>query len=178
MIGSTTDLSIIVDPGGIPGVRPGINLQVFPSGETIGDFGPTGTQAERLASGSLSSGGFKKLIEFSTSFYLTGGDFDRFYSLMQFNQNARELGQPWETVLYLLNQPFSEIGSQRTRFKVPGTDIIRAVTFGSGLIHFTYWVAVQGALVMNYQQEGEFFNCAITFQEGTFLSSDMEPEED
>jgi hypothetical protein len=174
MIGSPLDLSLVIDPAGVPGVRPGINLQVFPSGDSIGDFGPVGTQAERLASGSLSSGGFKQLYEFSTSFYLNGEDFDKLYSLMAFNQNARELGRPWEIVIYNLVRPFSEIRASRSRFKVPGTDVIRSVTFGSGLMEFTYWVCVQGSMVMNWQQEGSFYNCAISFQEGTFLGSELE----
>lgn len=174
MIGSNTDLSLVLDPGGIEGVREGINLRVYPSGDSIGNFQPVGIQAERLANGSLSSGGFGNLYEFSTSFYLTGEDFDKLYSLLAYNQNARELGQPWEIVIYNLVRPFTEISSSRTRFMVPGTSVIREVSMGNGLTSFTYWVALQGAMVANWVQQGEYFEVAMSFQEGTKLGSEIE----
>lgn len=172
---SPNDLSLILDPGGIPSVREGINLRVYPSGDSLPEFQPFGTQATRLSNNSLSSGGFDNRYEFSTEVTLDLTDFNKLFSLLQWNQNQRNLNRPWETVVYNLVQPFTEISAQRTRFKVPGTSILEEQPLSFGLKRWTYWVAIQGSLVGTYTQVGSLYLVGLAFQEGTFLSSSMEP---
>lgn len=171
---SVNDLSIVIDPGGIPGVRAGINLRVFPDGESVGEFGSIGTDAERLASSSLSSGGFDDVYEFNFSFLLDNEDFSKFYSLLLYNKNARKEGKSWEVVLYLLTEPFREISFSRTRFKVPSTSILEQVDIGNGLTRWVYFVALQGALSAEFTRVGNKYKVDAFFKEGTFLSSSME----
>jgi hypothetical protein len=169
------DLSLVIDPGGISGIRPGINLQVFPSGDSVADFQPYGTQAERLSNSALSSGGFENLYEFSTSFHLDKTEFNKLFSLLQWNQNERLNGRPWEVIIYNFVQPFTEMASSRSRYKVPGTSVITQTSLGLGLFQWEYWVAIQGSVVANYVQVGSKYQVSMGFQEGTKLTASMEP---
>ena len=164
-------LSLIIDPGGIAGVRTGINLRVYPAGESVAQFQEVGTPSERLANSGLSSGGFEDRYEFTTSFYLEGAEWIKFKSLLNWNKNRRLNGQPWETVIYNLVEPFSEIRATRSRMIVPSTAVISTTDVGNGLFEYVYWIAIQGAISANYVQVGRMFKVDMVFQEGTFLSA-------
>jgi hypothetical protein len=170
-----SDLSLVIDPGGQPGIRPGINLRVFPAGDAPAQFQQVGVEPERLSNSGLSSGGFEDLYDFTTEFYLDGPEFNQFMGLMAFLKNRRTQNLPWEVVVYNLVTPFTEMAASRTRFKVPSTAVIEQVALGNGLSRFTYWVAVQGAITANWSQIGSKYQVDMRFQEGTFLSAGMEP---
>jgi len=172
----SNDLSFVIDPGGVAGVRPGINLRVFPAGATVADFQSYGTAAERLANSGLSSGGFENLYDFQFTCYLDREDFRKLKGLMLWNQNERLRGRPWEVIVYNFAEPFVETAILRSRFKVPGTNVISEIDLGlNGLKEWEYWVALQGSLLMEYSQIGSKFEVALAFQEGTLLTADMEP---
>ena len=166
------DLSLIIDPGG-SGTRPGINLQVFPS-DDLPSFQPMGTTGERLSNSSLSSGGFENLYEFETKAYLSGLDRDKLESVLIYNQNQRLLGNDWEIVIYNLTRPFVEIGTARSRFRVPGTENLTQTNIGQGLFRWAYWIAIQGSLEATFNQRGSLFETTLVFREGTKLTTDQE----
>jgi len=168
---TTTDLSLVLDPGGIPGVRPGINLQVFPASDPISlEWGGT---VSRLGNSNLSSAGIEERYEFTTKFFLKGLDFYKFRSLLAFNEQAKVNGDPFEIVIYNLYEPYSEISPVRTRFIVPGTSPIEEEPMGS-TIRWTYWVALQGHIQANTALKGNFQEIEMTFTEGTKLTAAME----
>lgn len=167
----SNELSLIIDPGGVPGLRPGINLRVFPAGESPGQYQSVGVEAERLSNSGLSSGGFEDLYTINTEFYLDGAEFSSFMSLMRFNKNRRTAGLSWETVVYDLVTPFTEFSASRTRLIVPGTSVIEQVALGNGLFRWTYWVALQGAIAAEWSQVGNKYRVSFNFQEGTFLAA-------
>lgn len=168
----TTDLSIIIDPGGIPDIRPGINLQVFPSGST-----PLQRDSETLptltANQALAFGGFDDIQQFTFEAYLTATQFNSVQSLDSYNKSAKRSGDPFEVVIYNLVEPYTETVANRTRFKVPGTDILEETDLGT-LTKFTYWIALQGYLGVNWEQYGILYKTTFTFLEGTRLTSAME----
>lgn len=166
----SNDLSLIIDPGGISGIREGINLRVYPSGSNPGQFQPVGPDAERLSNSGLSAGGFDYLYEFETTVHLKPDEFQKLRSLLAWNENRRIQNQPWEVVIYNLVEPFSEISQTQTRLKVPDTNILKQVPESFGLTYYEYWVAIQGALRATYTQEGECWKVELTFKEGTRLT--------
>ncbi len=168
------DLSFIIDPGGIPGVREEINLQVFPSSEDIPQFQPYGSEGQRLSNDSLSSGGTKNLYEFQTTVTLEREEFTKLQSLLLWNQNRRQQNLPWEVVIYNLVQPFVEVAPSRSRLIIPETTVIDDEDLGLGLKRWEYWVAIQGSLVGSFQQVGTLYIASLAFREGTFLGSDLE----
>jgi hypothetical protein len=168
------DLSIIIDPGGNAGVREGINLRVFPSGDSPLTFTDTGMEVERIGSGTLASGGFEEFQNFDFQFFMSTQDYFKLRGLNSFNRKRRQGNKSWETVIYNLVTPFVEESAARTRFKVPGTDVILQEGIDNGLYRWIYWVALQGHLNMNFTQRGILWLVNANFTEGTILTSDME----
>lgn len=169
-----TRLSYIIDPGGIAGIRPGINLRVFPSGNQPHTAVYTPDVRSRTANSNLVIGEYNDLQDFETTFSLTGTDFAKMMSLDTYTKRRFNQRLNSEIVVYNLVQPYSEIAATRTRFKVPATDVIESVSLGSGLFRLTYWVAIQGTFQWSYVQKGSIYECQFKFQEGTQLTASME----
>lgn len=168
------DLSLVIDPGGVAGVRDGINLQVFPSGSTPLKWQTKGVPVRRTANERLVASSWKTQLDFSTDFFLGAEDYADLQSLIDYNRAAAsELGE-FEVVVYNLVEPFSEIAEARTRFMVPGTSVISQIAFGGSLYRWTYWVAVQGNIEITTEQHGSFYQVSMEFTEGTRLTSAME----
>ena len=168
----TTDLSIIIDPGGTP-PRPGINLQVFPSGAQ--PLQPViSNPPSRTSSAALLAGGYADIQEFSFDATLEYQDFMRLKAVLDWQDQSRRDLTPFEVLIYNLTEPFSELTTSRTRFIVPGTSIISQEDYGGGYFNFIYWVALQGVLVLEKSdQKGQCFEVTLSFFEGTkLLSSD------
>lgn len=166
-------LSLIIDPGGIEGVREGINLRIYPNSqpplEFMQEFDTT-----RTGGGVLSSGGFGEFMDFSFTAYVSNEEYLKLMSLYRFNKERRKNNQSWETVVYNLVTPYSEESVSRSRYKVPGTDVISSESLSEGLTRYVYWVALQGLLDMSFQQRGSLWLGSFQFSEGTRLTSDME----
>lgn len=170
-----TDLSIIIDPAGIPDIRDGINLQVFPSGDIPLVWERKGIEPRRSANERLIAKSWRTQLNFSTSFLLEAEQYADLQSLVDFNNtSASQLGQ-FETVIYNLVEPFTELSPTRTRFKVPDTDVISQIAKGEGLFRWTYWVATQGNIQIETQQKGCKYAINMIFTEGTRLLAEMEP---
>lgn len=170
----TTDLSLIIDPGGAVD-RPGINLQIFPSGQAPIDESFEGAVG-RTAAGALLAGGFSDITEFSIETVLAASDFRTLNALLTWSQQAKRTLTPFEIVIYNLIQPYDELGATRTRYLVPGTTVIAQTELQTGYYQWTYWVALQGLLYFDsVQQVGNCYQCTLSFQEGTKLTQSMEP---
>jgi len=170
----TTDLSLIIDPGGTT-ERPGINLQVFPSGDEpiLNTFEGA---VQRTASGALLAGGFSDIIEFSIDTVLTASDYRALNALLTWSQQAKKTLQAFEVVIYNLIEPYSELGTARTRYLVPGTAVLDQEELQTGYYRWTYWIALQGLLYFDsVQQVGGCYQCTLSFQEGTKLTQAAEP---
>lgn len=169
------DLSLVLDPGGIAGVRDGINLQVFPSGNTPLSWQVKGVAPRRTANEKLVASSWKTQLDFSTQFHLNAEQYASLQALIDYNNTAAsELGQ-FETVIYNLVEPFAEIAETRSRYIVPGTSVISQTAAGGSLFRWVYWVAVQGNIQITTEQEGCFYRVDMDFTEGTRLSSALEP---
>jgi len=169
----TTELSLIIDPGGIAGVRDGINLQVFPSGEIPLKSTDSQISLQRTANNSLLANTTRPVLNFETQFVLNQVDFNSLKGLYEYNMNASAGLNPFETVIYNLTEPFSEIAIARTRYRVPATGNIEGIV-GTYATKFTYWVALQGVFNINWTQKGALFEVDFRFEEGTKLTSSME----
>lgn len=170
----TTDLSLIIDPGGTT-ERPGINLQIFPSGQAPIDESFEGG-ASRTASGALLAGGFADITEFSIEIVLEAADYRKLNALLTWSQQSKQTLNPFEIVIYNLIEPYTELGTTRTRYLVPGTTILDQIELSTGYYQWTYWVALQGLLYFDsVQQVGPCYKCVLNFQEGTKLTQAMEP---
>lgn len=170
-----SDLSIIIDPGGIQGIRPGINIQVFPQ-DTPMDPQNRGTDADRLANSNLTTGGLGTLFDISWTSTLSESLYYPMSGLLNYTKQARVNGEPWEVVIYQLVEPFVEESVNRTRYKVPNTDVIseEVIDATTGLKRWVYWIALQGALEVQTQRTGSCFKCTFNFKEGTLLTASME----
>lgn len=163
-------LSIIIDPAGIPGVRPGINLQVFPESDPL-SVQPSENTLTRTANGNLETGGYADIQNWNISFRLGYADFHRLLALYHFQEKSRARVQPFETVFYNLFQPYSEFGNIRSRYRVPGTEnlVEEVISASPPVRHYVYWIAVQGYFNLSYRQEGVTYICNLNFTEGTRL---------
>lgn len=170
------DLSLVIDPGGIAGIRPGINLLIEPSGNHPLESIEDGVNPERLANGNLSLGGFEERLEFECEAYLELGDYYKLKGLLNYMENARATGGPWEIVIYNLCDPFVEESASRSRFIVPSTSVIsqELIAANPDIYRWVYWIAVQGGLSMDSVRVGDFYKVNLSFIEGTKLTSDME----
>lgn len=168
------DLSYIIDPAG-DASRPGINLQVFPSGETPLDNDGVDLATTRLANNELAAGDFNFRYEFDFDTVLTLQNYGKLEGLIKLlRSRVNSLGQ-WEVVLYNLAEPFSEISTSRSRYMVPGTTVITQENLGDGMYYWEYWVAIQGALsIRNKKRYGAHYETTLEFTEGTLLTSTME----
>lgn len=171
---TSTDLSLVIDPGGIAGVRDGINLQVFPCGDEPLQWRTKGVAPRRTANSRLVASSWPSFLEFETEFALDATQLARLQALVDFNVNSASQLSTFEVVVYNLVEPFSELAPARTRFKVPGTNVITTESFGS-LTRYTYWVAIQGNIQITYRQQGTLFLVSLDFTEGTRLTASMEP---
>lgn len=169
----TTELSLIIDPAGIAGMRDGINLQVFPSGENPLIATDSEISLQRTANNSLLANSTRPVINFDTRFVLEQPDFNSLKGLYDYNMNASAGLNPFEIVIYNLVEPFSEIATARTRYRVPDTSNIEEIV-GTYATKFTYWVALQGVFNMDWRQVGRLFEVNFSFKEGTKLTSSME----
>jgi hypothetical protein len=170
----STELSFIIDPGG-DASRPGLNLQVFPSGEDpLGDDG-LAISTTRAANNELVPGDFDFRYTFEFDCVLTVENYGKLEALLRLlKRRVNQLGQ-WEIVLYNLAQPFSENAQSRSRYIVPGTSLISQEDMGSGWFFFEYWVAIQGNLsITSKRRRGGHYEISLAFEEGTFLSQAME----
>lgn len=167
-------LSLIIDPGGIPGGRPGINLRVYPSGEVPIKSEYRQESVGRTANAKLVQGGLGDLQDFSCTFHLAGPEFQSLYGLDIATKTGNRQRTNSEIVVYNLVQPFTEIVTARTRYKVPGTSLIESVSLGGGYTRFSYWIAIQGTFEWTYKQKGSLYECEFKFTEGTKLTSTME----
>lgn len=130
------------------------------------------TETVRLANSFLSYSGKEFLVEFNLKVPLTDDGFDQLYSLLgRLHANKVALQNP-EVVVYNLVEPFRERAAARTRFIVPSTSPLKALDNGDGTFDFSYYVALQGQLLMtNYTREGCLYYCDLSFKEGTKLTS-------
>lgn len=155
-------LSLVIDPTGI-------NLRVFPDGDTPIVLARPDTNNQRSANGFLIAGGQPQYYDFSTRFLLLDDlEFESLYGLYSQKWALRSKGLPFETVIYNLAEPFVEIASVRSRRIVPGTSVIDATPIGS-LTRFTYWIALQGVFDLEWVQTGKGTEVTFTFVEGTKL---------
>jgi hypothetical protein len=169
-----SDLSLIIDPGGT-GDRPGINLQVFPSGSeplnsrfNVGE--PTYTTNRQIA-----AKGFDDKQDFTFSVKLELSDYYKLESLVHWSAAQKDARSDWEILIYNLAKPYSEVALTRSRYIVPGTPVINQIDVGNSYFRWVYWVAVQGELQINKAtQKGVFFECDLSFYESTKLTSDLE----
>lgn len=166
------DKNIVIDPGGIEGIREGINLQVFPNEYKEGILD---TSFSRTANAELIVGGLKERYELTFRALVEPSDFRKLRSLISYNIQARSESKTYEVVIYNFFEEFTETAAARTRFRVPGTTDIEAIGPDSiGLTQFSYWVAMQGYLEMSYERSGACQMVTFTFREGTFLTSGLE----
>ena len=167
------DLAYIIDPGGIPGGRPGINLLVKPDGNEPLTWPSLGPDSLRLPNSNLSAGGFNELMEFSWSSTLDAESYAKLRGLNSAILAAKSQLQQWEVVIYNLVEPFYELSQARTRFAVPGTPIEQTAA-GNGWINWKYWIAVQGSLTVEPRQAGSLYQVNFEFTEGLKLVPSME----
>lgn len=171
---STTDLSLIIDPGGT-GDRPGINLRVYPAGEQPLEYAGSSDTLRRTTNRNLAAGGYDDLQNFSFEIVLSTPDFIALNGLLNWSQQQKAKRSDWEIVLYNLAEPYSELALTRNRFKVPGTPLIDQQSIGGNYFNFTYWIAIQGSLQLtSKQQTGDMWRLSLTFEEGTKLTATME----
>lgn len=172
---ASNDLSIIIDPGGVDGIRPGINVKVYPDGSTPLSYGSTSSGSERVANANLKKGGFNERLEFNWNSTVIESQYKKIMALNSFNIKAKAALEPWEVVLYNLADTYSEISEFRTRYKVPDTTVIQQVDLGMNLYLWEYYVAIQGALsISDIQRKGKLYRLTFNFKEGTKLLKDME----
>jgi hypothetical protein len=172
-----TDLSFIIDPGGLPGVRPGINLQVFPDGNVPLTLNTSESDSSsRSANGRLLSGGYSEFYSFSFEAMVTAAEYQKLKALYRWSLSRREQSLSFEIVIYQLAEPFTELSATRTRYKVPGTNVISQVALdGSPVVYeWCYWIALQGMLKVTGEQVGECYRCKFDFVEGSKLLSSQE----
>jgi hypothetical protein len=169
----TTDLSLVIDPGGSLD-RPGINLQVFPSGSSPIDQSFEGAVG-RSGAGALVAGGFADITEFTINTVLTASDYRALNALLTWSQQSKKSLNPFEIVVYNLIEPYSELGATRSRYLVPGTIVLDQTELQTDYYQWTYWVALQGLLYFDsVTQMGACYQCQLSFQEGTKLTQSME----
>jgi hypothetical protein len=162
------DLSIIIDPGGSPSGRPGINLQVFPDGPEPLSWPELGPQANRLANQKLSGGGFNELLEFGWSATVSESTYYQLRHLSGWMLAAKSRLENWEVVIYNLAEQFVEVGPARTRRAVPSTPISSTV-LATGWTEWRYWVVLQGNLLITPRRFGSLYTVDFQFIEGTKL---------
>lgn len=169
-----TTLSYIIDPGGDSN-RPGINLQVFPSGDNPLEIEDQGLEVTRLANNELAPADFDFRYELAFETVISTLNYKRLSAVLHKLQNrVGELGQ-WEIVLYNLAEPFSEFAPARTRYMVPGTTVITQQDMGNGEFYWEYWVAIQGSLIVTEKRQyGAHQKLTLEFTEGTLLTAGME----
>lgn len=169
------DLSYVIDPGGDPS-RAGINLRVFPSGQTPLEQDGVGTVSERLANNELAPFNLEYRYEFTFEAVVTMADFGKLRATIQLLQErANQLGQ-WELVIYNFAEPFTEVGPGRTRYLAPGTSVITQEDLGDGQFYWEYFVALQGGLqLLSSRQYGSHMEVSLGFTEGTVLEASLEP---
>lgn len=157
-------LSLVIDPVGI-------NLRVFPNGDTPIKLAKPNFNNQRSANGNLIVGGQSEYYDFECDFFLQEeGEFEQLRGLYSYKWAQRSKGLPFETVIYNLAEPFSEIATAPTRLRIPGTEIISTEPFGSGLTRYTYWIALQGVWDIEYQLVGDGYLITFNFVEGTKLT--------
>ncbi len=169
------DLSIVIDPGGIDGIRPGVNVVTYPNGDVPINWQNISTSAERVANANLKMGGWDERLELSWSAALDYSDYSKIMALMSYNKQAKSMLKPWETVIYLLVEPYTELSDTRTRYKVPSTTVKSQEDLGMGVYLWEYYVAAQGNLkVSEVKRKGKLYFLSFNFKEGTKLTSDEE----
>ena len=165
-----TDLRMILDPGGSSG-RPGFNIVTFPSGQVPLQVS-TKTTLDRVINSALVATGFPTLYEYQWISAATDLETQNKLAGLDWHiKNGQMRRTSWEIVIYNLSEPFTEVGTARKRYRVPGTTNIAEISLGSGLFQFTYWIALQGYLTMVKES---FHTYRFGFQEGTYLTSAME----
>lgn len=157
-------LSLVVDPTGI-------NLRVFPEGDSPIKLARPDFNNQRSANGNLIVGGQSEYYDFECDFFLQEeNEFEQLRGLYSYKWAQRSKGLPFETVIYNLAEPFSEIASAPTRLRVPGTEIISTETVSASLTRFTYWIALQGVWDIEWQMIGDAYRVTFNFVEGTRLT--------
>jgi len=156
-------LSLVIDPTGI-------NLRVFPDGDTPIRLARPDFNNQRSANGTLIVGGQPEYYDFECDFFLQGSDFEQLRGLYSQKWALRSKGLPFETVIYNLAEPFSEIATARSRRIVPGTQVISTQTVGN-LTRFTYWIALQGVWDIEWVLAGDAYQVTFNFVEGTKLTA-------
>lgn len=167
------DLSIIIDPGGVIGVRDGINIQAFITAPIT--LRPDPLSIRRTSNGNLLAKTSTRKYNFTTEFYLDQPEYLALRALYEYSLIQSSNAQPFEIVVYMLAEPFSEIVPERTRYMVPGTSVVNTTDMTNGLFEITYYIAVQGAFNMASEREGTKYKINFTFDEGFKLTSDLEP---
>jgi len=167
------DLSIVLDPGGVPGGRPGINLPVYPSGQEPIRWSSLGPDIQRLSNANLSAGGFSELMEFGWTATLEEADYNKLKALIVAIQQTKSQLKQWEVVIYNLTEPFVELGLARSRFRVPGTTI-DTIDMGNGWLQYSYYLALQGSLSITPRRVGAYYVCDFEFVEGLKLTKEIE----
>lgn len=157
-------LSLVIDPTGI-------NLRVFPNGDSPIRLARPDFNNQRSANGNLIVGGQSEYYDFECDFFLQdGSEFEQLRGLYSQKWALRSKGLPFETVIYNLAEPFSEIAVSPTRLRVPGTNIISTEEITTSLDLFTYWIALQGVWDIEYQLVGDGYLVKFNFVEGTKLT--------
>lgn len=163
-----TDLAVLIDPTGI-------NLPTYPAGEAPISYNASSATPNRTASGVIAAASLGDIQELSWECYINEAEFALAKSLNMKIEEAQRTFNNFEVVIYNLTEPFSEIGAARTRYKIPGTDIITQEDLGGGNYLWTYWIASQGLLTMtNVERMGELYKIKYDFYEGTKLTASME----
>lgn len=172
---ASNDLSVVIDPGGIDGVRPGINEITYPDGDTPINWKNIGTKGERIANASLKAGGFDERLVFNWSATVDQNQYDRILALISYNEKAKAALKPWQVVVYNLAQPYTEISESRNRYKVPSTSILEQTDLGNNMYLWKYYIALQGSLYLsNIKRLGKLYNLTFDFVEGIKLTKEME----
>jgi hypothetical protein len=168
-------LSYVIDPGG-DYARPGINIQVFPSGQEPLEQESIGAVTSRLSNNELAAGNFDFRYEFSFDCVLSLANYNKLDATIRLLQNRVNSLDQWEIVLYNFAQPFTEVSTERSRYLAPGTSVITQEDLGGGFYFWEYWVAIQGSLsITSKQRKGGCYEVTLEFVEGTLLTSAMEP---
>lgn len=168
-------LSLVIDPGGTPN-RPGLNLRVFPSGDKPLKVTSQEWNVERTANKSIILGSLPAVYDFECQVSLKTHDYSRLRGLVDLLSSEASQYRSPEVVIYNLAEPFTEVSLERTRYRVPGTTNVWNEVLSGGYIRRVYWVALQGVLQLETDgQQGDIWECQLTFTEGTKLTRSMEP---
>lgn len=161
-------LSYLIDPAG-DGIIQGANLLVYPDG--VAPYVPLEDQVStsRTFNGGIYYGSIYPQLSYSLEATLTADEFNRLYSLINYLKDKAYKGLNGEVVVYNLAQPFSEVGTVRTRKAVPSTPITEE-NLGSAK-RFTYWIAQQGLLSLpSFYRYGNLYKVSLNFLEGSILT--------